>query len=81
MRISPVNLNQTVNRTQSAGVSPVAKVIAKPTITVTNAIDDESQGIMRTGSSAPEPLSKRKKRRGRNNLNLDGLGAEVDIWA
>jgi len=80
MRINPVNLNQAISRSQSAGVSPVPKVIAKPATAVANAIDDDSLDVLSTGSGAARPVAKRKKRRARNNLNLDGLGAEVDVW-
>lgn len=81
MRINPVNLNQAISRIQSAGVSQVAKVIAKPATVVANAIDDDSLEVLSTGSGTAKQVSKRKKRRGRNNLNHDGLGAEVDVWA
>ena len=81
MRVNPVNLNQAIARTQGAGVSPVTKVVAKPSMAIASAIDDDSMDVLKTDLSAPSAVRNRKKRRGRNNLNLDGLGAEVDVWA
>ena len=80
MRINPVNLNQAIRRTQSAGVSPVAKVIAKPATAVANVIYGDSLEVLCTGSGGAEQVSKRKMRRSRNKLNFDGLGRDVDVW-
>ena len=81
MRINPVNLNQALSRAQSAGIAPAPKVIAKPAMASSSAIDEDGMEIQSVASSAVRPTSKRKKRRSRNTLNLDGLGSEVDVWA
>ena len=81
MRINPVNLNQALSRAQRAGLAPAPKVIAKPAALRSSAVDDDSLDALHAGSSPVRTTNKRKKRRTRNNLNLDGLGTEVDIWA
>ena len=80
MRINPVNLNQALSRAQSAGIAPAPKVIAKQGAASSMVIDDDSLDIQSEGSSKLHVLSKRKKRRASNRLNLAGLGSEVDIW-
>ena len=80
MRINPVNLNQALSRTQSAGVGAVPRVIAKPASVQANEVD----GLELTEISAGKvPIKKRSKKKSkhRGKFNADGLGGQVDIWA
>jgi len=80
MRINPAYVNQALSRAKTLGVTPVAKVTSKPATGIANAIEDDFMDVSDSSSYVQEPVNKRKKRRGWKNLNLDGLGEEVDIW-
>lgn len=76
MRINPVNLNQALSRTQSAGVGAVPRVIAKPASVQASEIN--------TSELSPQNIkqknTKNKTKRNKRKNNLDLLGCEVDVW-
>ena len=82
MRINPVNLNQALSRTQSAGVGAVPRVIAKPASVQSSEVNSTELELELAPTSAKglTKTNKKSRKRGRKN-NLDQLGSTVDIWA
>ena len=79
MRINPVNLNQALSRTQSAGVGAVPRVIAKPASVQASDVNAAELELAPTSARGLTKTNKKSRKRGRKN-NLDQLGSAVDIW-
>jgi len=80
MRITPVNLDQALSRTQSAGVGAVPRVIAKPASVQSAEVNSAELELAPTSAKGLTKTNKKSRKRGRKN-NLDQLGSTVDIWA
>lgn len=80
MRINPVNLNQALSRAQSAGIAPAPKVIAKPAMASSSAIDEDGMEVCGAESRPNQNVTKKKKRRPHGSLNFEGLGSKIDKW-
>jgi len=80
MRINPVNLNQALSRTQSAGVGAVPRVIEKPASGQLADVNAAELEFAPTSSNGITKTYKKNRKRGRKNI-LDQLGSTVDVWA
>ena len=80
MRITPVNLDQALSRTQSAGVGAVPRVIAKPASVQSSEVNAAELELAPSSAKNLTKTNKKIRKRGRKN-NLDQLGSTVDIWA